>query len=526
MQRSHKMLEVQMTERVKELLGILEGVEGKDRIDPLERLTNNLMSTKPGEAIKYAAEGLKTASEFQEDYYVSTFSNRLGICNYYLGNFEDSLMFYKKAAEIDNRIGEMKNYCTNISNIAVIKIIQGNYAEALESLNSCIPIEKELGNYENLSSTYNNIGNVYNKLNDNERALKYYLKALSIREEHNLERLLLSSYANIGALLRTSYESERANMYIEKGIELCDKLGQFHQKPFLLNQRALILASSGELDTALEILNQSVELNKQNGNKEGLAVAYEHIAEIYSDFQCYKESLDAHNNSFRYTRELKMMDYLIKGLVRAANSYLKIHEVEKAEEMLAEAEEYLKNYEDDNLKSDLNKIKAKYYAERGDYKKAFECSDRNSDLEAKIRDNALKQRAQELEIIYAVERKETENEILQHNNTELSEKNLRLEELNRELLETQKSLQEKERKVAVLAMAATANHEINQPLMIIKGSLELLEMELGKVSPKGSRHFKHISESVDRIQRILNTYKTVNNVEYEDYVEDNPMVSI
>ena len=514
-----------MTERVKELLCILEQKKGEERIDPLERIVNNLMGVKPSEALKFADEGIKICREYKDEFHESTFINRKGICYYYSGDYEKAQEYYGQAAKIDLKIGKQKNYCSNISNIAIIKTIQGDYAAALDIFNECIAIEKVENNIESLSSTYNNMGNIYYKLHDIERSLNYYLKSLKLREEINAENLLLTSYANIGSLLRNNYEPERAKQYIDKGLILCDKLGQDHQRPFLLNQSALILSDEGKHDDALKILEESLEINSRNENKSGMALTYGHIADVCQNSENYEIALETCYKGIELARELKMIDFLINCLLQAAKINTHFDNVDEAGKLLDETEILLQDYKDDLLKKEYNRIRAKLYSKKGDYKTAFEFADKNAALDFTIKENELKQRAQELEIIYSVERKERENEILQQKNMELAERNTDLKKLNQELIETQKSLKEKERKIAVLAMAATANHEINQPLMIIKGSLELLEMELSNISTKGSKHFSNISGSVDRIQKILNTYKTVDNIEYEDYVPDNPMIS-
>jgi CheY-like chemotaxis protein len=100
----------------------------------------------------------------------------------------------------------------------------------------------------------------------------------------------------------------------------------------------------------------------------------------------------------------------------------------------------------------------------------------------------------------------------------------KLKDTNTRLLAAQNDLVEMERQNAVLAMSVTANHEINQPLMIIKGNVELLQSQMS-TTDKDIKHFTRIHDAIQRIEEILTKLRNISleSTRVEDYSSSNKM---
>ncbi len=101
--------------------------------------------------------------------------------------------------------------------------------------------------------------------------------------------------------------------------------------------------------------------------------------------------------------------------------------------------------------------------------------------------------------------KEREHEILALNRTleeKVTERTTQLEEKNEQLLLAQKELAQAERLAAIGLLASGVAHEINNPLAIIRGNAELLEMN-SSAGDHGSEELDTIMRQVARIERIV-----------------------
>jgi len=108
---------------------------------------------------------------------------------------------------------------------------------------------------------------------------------------------------------------------------------------------------------------------------------------------------------------------------------------------------------------------------------------------------------------------------------QLMEKNIELEEVNDELKRAQDKLIESEKLATIGQMAVRLSHEINNPLTIITGTLQLIEEELAEV--KGDtevadikKQFDVVEEQVDRIQMVVEKLFNVKQVVTESYTKD------
>jgi len=93
-----------------------------------------------------------------------------------------------------------------------------------------------------------------------------------------------------------------------------------------------------------------------------------------------------------------------------------------------------------------------------------------------------------------------------------------------ELQKTQELLVQSEQKNAVFALAVTANHEINQPLMVISGTMELLSLKVN--NPDYDKYFQKITSSIERIQMILNQFKELDDVNFKSYLDSVKMLDL
>ncbi len=100
---------------------------------------------------------------------------------------------------------------------------------------------------------------------------------------------------------------------------------------------------------------------------------------------------------------------------------------------------------------------------------------------------------------------------------QLKEQNRRILEMNRKLEEAREKLLMAERKAAISATVVSLNHEINNPLMVITGNLDLLKRQ---ISDDGQQ--QRIGIINQQLARITDLMKKLHEIEeplLEDYLE-------
>ena len=105
---------------------------------------------------------------------------------------------------------------------------------------------------------------------------------------------------------------------------------------------------------------------------------------------------------------------------------------------------------------------------------------------------------------------------LQQSNADLSRTVAKLEEVNQKIKEQQASVIEEERLKVLLQMAGATAHELNQPLMVLMGNIQLLEMEANVPAALRGRMGK-INEAANRIAEIVKKIQTLRHDEPKSY---------
>ncbi len=101
---------------------------------------------------------------------------------------------------------------------------------------------------------------------------------------------------------------------------------------------------------------------------------------------------------------------------------------------------------------------------------------------------------------------------------QLKKINAELRDTNIKLKEAQAKLVEFERKQLASDMAATINHEINNPLAIISGNAQFLLMTMKNSNPSIIKRLQAIDKEASNIAQITEKFRQMDKVVVEDYI--------
>jgi len=94
------------------------------------------------------------------------------------------------------------------------------------------------------------------------------------------------------------------------------------------------------------------------------------------------------------------------------------------------------------------------------------------------------------------------------------------------LRDSQNKVVDLERKNSILAMGATTNHEINQPLTVLTGNLFLLEQSLKNIelSAEQTESIRKMDAAVMKIKELLAKYQNPGDTRFQTYSGDSKLV--
>ena len=226
-------------------------------------------------------------------------------------NFQKAVAYNQKAAAIFLQIfGEEEPYlATAYNNIGLVYSDYGKYTDALEYYQKSLRIAKRVLGEGSLqvATSYENLGMVYHYLCQYDTALEYYNKALRIRQETTREELhFISTYSNIGSICFEKGDYPAALKYYKKVLASSEKYctGQ-HLAP-VYNNMGAIYTTLGQYDTALEYYTKALRINQEalGEHHPETAACYNNIGGIYSRQQKFDEALEYYQKGLAINREI------------------------------------------------------------------------------------------------------------------------------------------------------------------------------------------------------------------------------
>jgi tetratricopeptide (TPR) repeat protein len=250
----------------------------------------------------YKKEGIKSGE-------VSYLIN-IGNIYFRQSDFVAAMQYYHEARKISEEIGNKKSEATILGNLGNIYYSQGEYEVALDLYLKAVDLHAELNNQYSIAINTSNIGAIYQALNDPENSRKYFLRAMEINERLGRKKGVALNLENISIsyMMESDYKnallfSEKANKMYE---EMDDKSGWASST--IKTARILLQYSQNsnkhqtvKLHSAIDYLNNSINVLSETGELSSLAEANKVLHEIYYDL------LD-HEKAFSYFRKYKELN--------------------------------------------------------------------------------------------------------------------------------------------------------------------------------------------------------------------------
>ena len=276
----------------------------------------------------------------------------VGNSHYQLGNYNQSLDYYKQALAISEADGDRSNYAASIGNIGNVYQILGDPQMALKFYSQALKIYEQLADKHKIGSMLGNIGNTYGTMRKCRRALVHHFKALKIMEELADKQGMAFVLGNIGNEYKLINDKQKSLEYFRRSIEIAKELG--NNKLMMLN-----LTNIGALNTELGRyrragvrLNQSLKIAKEVGARDQLMVIYKRFSELYEKQEKWKNFSKYFKKYHELEKELKNEEVQKKAAQYELEKEIEIKEKEAEIERLRNIE-LKKAYDEIEIRNSL-----------------------------------------------------------------------------------------------------------------------------------------------------------------------------
>lgn len=273
------------------LPGILFGQSKKDSLIHVLRtsefsdsLCNDLIwvyvFNQPDSAVYYGNRGLEWATVHEQDKYLGSLYNRIGVA-YDIKSMPDSALYwYNLALEQSRKRGNVQTEAGALNNIGLIYWNIGDSEKAIDHYIRAAGKFETIGNLPGLGNTYNNIGLILFEDGQLVKSRRYYDQALKIRFQTGHNSGIAASYLNISQLFSKSNLNilDSAVHYVQLAIPYYQKANDRYGLARAYRNLADCLSELKSHEDADRYFQKALQIQRRLGNSEGYASTYYNIA--------------------------------------------------------------------------------------------------------------------------------------------------------------------------------------------------------------------------------------------------------
>ncbi|WP_420582764.1 tetratricopeptide repeat-containing sensor histidine kinase [Reichenbachiella sp.] len=297
-------------------------------------------------SIELSLEALQLSENSGDTTAIFDALNNIGIDYYYLNDFEKSLEYFRKSADVieefrPNQQKSRHQFANALMNMALVEAELGNTSKEIETYRRVRELFSSMGDTRSVALVHFNLGKSYYGLSNMDSAEYYYDKALKGFKIHrwtSAESDLMTNWAELKFDKGEYFESMN---FLKESLILAQNSSNELQVQFCYNLMARIFEKQGVLDSALiyqrkyfESLNQTREKEKEE-HAEELMAKYESDKKEQQIANLEQEKIIATLESERQ-RQFMVFTVLLSLLLLAAIVlvYLRYRSKKKTSELL------------------------------------------------------------------------------------------------------------------------------------------------------------------------------------------------
>lgn len=257
-------------------------------------------------------------------YQISCLKN-IATLQYWFGDLDESLKTKLKLVDIAKRTGDKLSYAYTLDILAHAYYSLNDYKKFYDLHKEKLVIVEELGIKSMMARSYNQLGIYYLVTGDYDEALNYYKRGLEIYQNSNNEIYIAFSQENCGYAFFLKGNFEKALEYYDKAFPvLVRNKPQEWQR--ILSDIASVLIQIGELDKALEYLDQLMTIYMGLNDQHGISLVLSEQGLIYwqkgmkeQALSLLEKSLEIRKKIGDKAREAATLSYLIQFSIELNN---------------------------------------------------------------------------------------------------------------------------------------------------------------------------------------------------------------
>ncbi|HIE05696.1 MAG TPA: tetratricopeptide repeat protein, partial [bacterium (Candidatus Stahlbacteria)] len=200
--------------------------------------------------------------------------NTMGLSYFNIGEWDNAYRFYQKALECSEKVRDNFEIATCLNNIGNIYHRKSELEKAIDHHKKALEIREKIGYRAGVAGSFNNLAVIYDELGEWDKCLEFHNKSLAISKSLNTPQTIALSYSNLGYLLQKMGEFEKAADYLLQSVEMLQQIGDVGRLANAKNNLSMAYLGLNWLNQAIQLLKESETASVKYDFKNILAENY------------------------------------------------------------------------------------------------------------------------------------------------------------------------------------------------------------------------------------------------------------
>ncbi|HWB93386.1 MAG TPA: tetratricopeptide repeat protein [Puia sp.] len=265
-----------------------------NRITTLLRLSDAIVYTDPGTAMRYADEALEIADSLPWTKGIALAQRQKGNVYYVFSDNTAAMDWYLKALRESRTLNNRELDASLFNNLANIYSDLKQYEKALDYYRQFLATAREAGSAKEEVIALVNLATVYSELNAQDTALSCNREALDIARRGGINYFIPIVLNNMGIFYSKKGPIDSALAYFRQCMTLADREGNYDAKASALNETGKLFLDQGEYANAEKYSLESLAMARRLHSVEWQANAWENLYRVAEKTGRYAKALDAY----------------------------------------------------------------------------------------------------------------------------------------------------------------------------------------------------------------------------------------
>lgn len=420
-----------MNARIQELEQALTALQGTERVDGLNKLSQEYVYLDAHKVIAIAQEAESLAHQLGYTQGLATAWLNQGFGALRLGDFAQCLMFANRAQALFEQLQHPQGLLAVLNAVGIVHINRGEWLEALRAFLQVLQIAQNLGEQGTQANAHNNLAAVHQELGSLDEALDNYLKALAFYEKLGALKGQATCLNNIGIIYREEGLYSEALEYYQRSQHIKQQISDRAGYAYTLGNMGLVYLDLENVPLALACFAEQLETLQTLGDQRGICHAHNHLGRCFTLQGQLSQAEEHLRMGLQSAHQLGLRKEQQDALVYL--SELRLAQGQDSE-ALEHLEQSLQLLGEEARLSRMQVHKARYqtFKSLGRYPQALHEHELYHQLTRELFNQASDKRLQALRVGLEVEAAHKEKEVYRQKNRELEALTQSLHQLNQE----------------------------------------------------------------------------------------------